>query len=1174
MSPYRRILAMGTFPSYSTLSFLRGIPDNNKEEEKESTEQKSTTNQEQCNTSKRHKRQATKSPERGSTDDELDEEDSAKLCDGSDNGNFFPNLLRSTIMCSGICSLTNSNRLSLDDVLKSYKGKITDVGHIPYEKKRISNDTVDNLPIDGAFSDLQPISEPNQISQFESTSTISHSPPRVPSATIQMDLESYENALSSEEIPSGGDSLESLGEFNTFVAENVPTTLISRQDSNRSNNVLSRLQQTVIQNLDPHLVKESFLTKFKSGGGSINDAMKNNDHVRIKVANKLQRTFGLSENDHFYGNYRSWLVKDVLLQGHLYLTSDSLMFFSYLPKSDELVEAAGVVNYDDSSNIIQKGNLGMKTGRYGDSILGSVLSHRYWAILRDEALSIYSSSTNLYFPTLIIDIKSCIYAEVIDKDKYEKEALSPIGRGRTDGTVTPTGIRSGYLSGAVSPTHARTRSMDDFLDIQDVISNDPVATSEEGIESSSNHVWFKLVTVKKTYKFQCDSLFVARKWCNNLTKLIFSLNNSNSKNEVLVKVPLVNIIEHSSRRFFTEDSTDDTKDEDLRDDDDPFCWTLRYHTNEDENSNRVKLKKRFKGEDNESGVEEVYFLFPVNGSDFLTMFEKVYDESKRTSKERESGRFKMFSDRFKRGAGSTGVSKSFSTLTPSSNTLVKKVIEMNNIEQSTSDLWTIPTPEKSKLKKFGKVIAHPSRIFSSKSSIDDSITVDPSSASTVRRYDTFRSELDRSSGGVYKASENDSESDLSIKSSKTAASCVWKRDNAIGKGIKKLSNITSYYFATPSHYQKLTVGSSDPYYVSSRLERSKEQDDFREYFSLNKDSKLIACYYCHLERSSIPVFGRIYVGESEVCFRSLLPGVSTTMIIPMVEIHHVKPVRGIKLAFSSMKLTSRGHNELQFEFSVSKSRNDCVQVILNQKEKILVKAKMSPESSEDSLESQIPGSRQLQDNKRDLEMAQKRISLARIRMFEDRLTTASGMDIPIILEDSPFLKTEMKPSTSYNITMLTIGSRGDVQPYIALGKGLMEEGHKVTIATHSEFGPWIKKHGLGFKEIAGEPAELMSFMVSHSSMSVTFLKDAQAKFGSWISELLNTSWEACQGCDILIESPSAMAGIHIAEALVVPYFRAFTMPWTKSKAYPNAFFVPDQRKGGSYNYLTHQRKCS
>ena len=62
---------------------------------------------------------------------------------------------------------------------------------------------------------------------------------------------------------------------------------------------------------------------------------------------------------------------------------------------------------------------------------------------------------------------------------------------------------------------------------------------------------------------------------------------------------------------------------------------------------------------------------------------------------------------------------------------------------------------------------------------------------------------------------------------------------------------------------------------------------------------------------------------------------------------------------------------------------------------------------------------------------------------------------------------------------------------------------------------------------------------------------------------------ACEGSEILIESPSAMAGIHIAEALQIPYFRAFSMPWTRTRAYPHAFAVPSQKMGGYFNALTY-----
>lgn len=81
--------------------------------------------------------------------------------------------------------------------------------------------------------------------------------------------------------------------------------------------------------------------------------------------------------------------------------------------------------------------------------------------------------------------------------------------------------------------------------------------------------------------------------------------------------------------------------------------------------------------------------------------------------------------------------------------------------------------------------------------------------------------------------------------------------------------------------------------------------------------------------------------------------------------------------------------------------------------------------------------------------------------------------------------------------------------------------------------------------------------------------DIYFQFRDFVRTLLVTAWEACKDAEVLIESPSAMAGIHIAEALGIPYFRAFTMPWTRTRAYPHAFAVPTHRMGGAYNYMSY-----
>jgi len=63
---------------------------------------------------------------------------------------------------------------------------------------------------------------------------------------------------------------------------------------------------------------------------------------------------------------------------------------------------------------------------------------------------------------------------------------------------------------------------------------------------------------------------------------------------------------------------------------------------------------------------------------------------------------------------------------------------------------------------------------------------------------------------------------------------------------------------------------------------------------------------------------------------------------------------------------------------------------------------------------------------------------------------------------------------SLNICIQIIGSRGDIQPFIALGKELLKHGHHVRVATHPTFRDFVKENGLDFFSIGGDPAELMS----------------------------------------------------------------------------------------------------
>jgi sterol 3beta-glucosyltransferase len=103
---------------------------------------------------------------------------------------------------------------------------------------------------------------------------------------------------------------------------------------------------------------------------------------------------------------------------------------------------------------------------------------------------------------------------------------------------------------------------------------------------------------------------------------------------------------------------------------------------------------------------------------------------------------------------------------------------------------------------------------------------------------------------------------------------------------------------------------------------------------------------------------------------------------------------------------------------------------------------------------------------------------------------------PILFDDPRASILNFKPTESLRITCLTIGSRGDVQPYIALCKGLLAEGHKPKIATHAEYKPWIEKHGIEFAQVEGDPAELMRICIENGMFTYSFIKEASLKVRS------------------------------------------------------------------------------
>ncbi|KAL8225003.1 hypothetical protein R6Q57_017560 [Mikania cordata] len=99
------------------------------------------------------------------------------------------------------------------------------------------------------------------------------------------------------------------------------------------------------------------------------------------------------------------------------------------------------------------------------------------------------------------------------------------------------------------------------------------------------------------------------------------------------------------------------------------------------------------------------------------------------------------------------------------------------------------------------------------------------------------------------------------------------------------------------------------------------------------------------------------------------------------------------------------------------------------------------------------------------------------------------------------------------IAMLIVGTRGDVQPFVAIGKPLQEHGHRVRLATHSNFKEFVLTAGLEFYPLGGDPKVLAEYMVKNKG----FLPSGPSEIPvqrSQMKDIINSLLPACKEPDL------------------------------------------------------------
>ena len=155
-----------------------------------------------------------------------------------------------------------------------------------------------------------------------------------------------------------------------------------------------------------------------------------------------------------------------------------------------------------------------------------------------------------------------------------------------------------------------------------------------------------------------------------------------------------------------------------------------------------------------------------------------------------------------------------------------------------------------------------------------------------------------------------------------------------------------------------------------------------------------------------------------------------------------------------------------------------------------------------------------------------------------------------------------------DIAMIAIGSRGDVQPFLALGQALRRRRHRVRIATFPRFREDVEKRGFPFSPIHGDEDLMMKLLIGEGVSGMAYIDGLTALLDQNKEEILDDVYSACKGADFILYTFLGSLAYHAAESLKVPCMRVNFWPADRTGNNPIPG-MPALPLGRWYNRLTY-----
>lgn len=124
------------------------------------------------------------------------------------------------------------------------------------------------------------------------------------------------------------------------------------------------------------------------------------------------------------------------------------------------------------------------------------------------------------------------------------------------------------------------------------------------------------------------------------------------------------------------------------------------------------------------------------------------------------------------------------------------------------------------------------------------------------------------------------------------------------------------------------------------------------------------------------------------------------------------------------------------------------------------------------------------------------------------------------------------------IVLIAVGSMGDVQPMVMLGKTLAARGHRVTVSAFEALQPLIANAGLEFHALPGDAERYIGDIIKPGACPFTFLKRLENALNGALEPLIASLYDACLNTDAVVTTFFGTTVYAFADFLGIPLIQS------------------------------------